>query len=270
MDHDIHSRRYVGGDAFVRVGAPPWLVSRPLTQGLAATPTVSYEEGPPAVLTDRLLSGRLDCALLPAIDCVRTPRSKVIPGIAVSSQAESRSERLLARVEPQQMRRVAMDIQAGGTVALARIILAECFNAAPEFVPLNLDEIDAASVDGMVLTGEAGLTMANPYTLEYDLGMLWCERSGLPLVQMVWIGQRGASYRELRRVLAFARQRGLDDLDAIAAAAQDSVDLLDVKQYLSDTIRYSMGSLEMDSLRMFIALAAKHGLCEPDAQFTLC
>ena len=57
-------------------------------------------------------------------------------------------------------------LQAGGTVALARIIFAECFNAAPEFVPLNLDEIDAASVDGIVLTGEAGLAMANPYTLE--------------------------------------------------------------------------------------------------------
>lgn len=270
MDHDTYSPRLAGNDLFVRVGAPPWLVSRPLTQGLAATPSVSYEEGPPAVLADRLRSGRLDCALLPAIDCVRTPQSKVIPGIAVASQAESRSERLLARVEPQRMRRVAVDIQAGGTVALAHIILAECFNATPEFVPSNLGELDATSVDGIVLSGEAGLAMVNPYTLEYDLGTSWCELTGLPLVQMVWVGRRGAPYKELRRVLAFARQRGLDGLDAIAAAAQNNSGFLDVTQYLSSTIRYSMGTLEVDSLRMFVALAAKHGLCEPDTQFMLC
>jgi len=166
MDHTMCSQRRAGNDIFVRVGAPPWLVSRPLTQGLAATPTISYEEAPPAILADRLRSGQLECALLPAIDCVRMPQSKVIPGIAVAFPAESRSERLLARVEPQQMRRVAVDIQAGGTVALARITLAECFNATPEFLPLNLGEIDATDVDGIVLTGEAGLAMANPYTLE--------------------------------------------------------------------------------------------------------
>ena len=269
MHHDMCNQGIAGNGMFVRVGAPPGCVSRPLTQGLAATPSVSYEEGPPAVLADRLRSGKLDCALLPAIDCVRTPQSKVIPGIAVVSQAESRSERLLARVEPQRMRRVAIDIQAGGTVAIAHIILAECFNAAPEFVPLNLGEIDATSVDGIVLSGETGLAMANPYTLEYDLGTLWCKFTGLPLVQMVWVGRRGAPYKELRRVLAFARQRGLDVLDAIAAA-QNNVELLDTRQYLSNTIRYSMGTIEVDSLRMFIALAAKHGLCDPDAQLLMC
>lgn len=254
-------------DVFVRIAAPPWLVCQPLTEGLAAAPTVSYQAGPPAALAGLLAVGRLECALLPAIDCVRMPRSKAVPGIGVCSHAESRSERLLARVAPHEMRRVAVDRGAGGTVTLGRIILAECFNATPEFVEFDITEgCDAGGVDGIVLTGDAGLAMTNPYPAEYDLGMLWCELTGLPLVQMLWIGRRGAPYKELRRVLAFARQRGLDQLDAIARNASPN----EARQYLQHTIDFSMGSLEMEGLRAFLKFAATHGLCEPNPPFAFC
>jgi len=262
----------------ITLGVPRRWCTWPLIRGLSDLSHITLLHDFPAAISRHFHKGDLDCALLPVIECFvhpglsaepeRTP-FKVIPGIGISTEGNAQTEVLFARVEPPSMRSVAVDPAQGGMLMLARVALAECYQTAPEFVAAS-DSADRA--DGILLSGDEAFTADNPFPLRYDIGDLWRQLTDLPLVQMVWVTRRGAPLPELRRVLALALQKGLEGIEQIVATVSHvhGINPETVRTYLTDTVQYRMGSAEMDGIRKFIALAGKHGLCDPKAEIHLC
>ncbi len=260
------------GTQMLRLGAVGGLGSQPLIRGLAARSNVSLEEGSPGPLAARFEAEQFDCALLPVMDCVRQPLCRLIPGLGLCSRGETRTELLFAEVEPAKMRRVAVDPHAGGTVDLARVIFGETFDATPDFIPLEPEAFDPDAVDGLLVSGDSAWTRPNPYAMQFDLGTLWNDLTGLPLARMMWIGRFCAPFPQLRLLLSRAFQKGMAELDSIVAEAAHTraIDADVAGDYFKHAVYYTAGEKEIEGIRVFARLAAKYGLCAPEATFELC
>src|SRR5216684_8508965 len=134
-------------------------------------------QGVPTELNRRLLAGELDLAPISSIEYARNAeRLRLLPRLCVSSEGAVDSIQLVSRKPLDHVRVVAVTPESATSVVLARVLLPEA-----EQVPLG-EEADAK-----LLIGDAALKSAfEDPTPHHDLGRLWLERTGLPMVFAVW------------------------------------------------------------------------------------
>ncbi len=256
----------------LRIGAPTNFVAEPLIRGLDDQKSVSLETTPARMVPAGFEAGRYDCALLNAMDCLHHKFNRIIPGIGVCCRGRSDTDFLFLGAEPARATRLAVDADSQGVIDLARVILAEKFDIIPAFTTVEPDSFIPEEHDGLLVSGNTTYDYGNRYAARLDIGELWYELTGLPLPLMMWAAQFRAPYKQLRLRLARARQQGLADLDAIAAEVEAKHGVPDgaARTCFNECICYTLGGEELDGLRELIALAMKHGLCEPDTSFELC
>jgi chorismate dehydratase len=124
-----------------------------------------------------LLDGEIDIAPIPSIEYARNAdRLRILPRVCVSSEGAIDSIQLVTRMPFGQVRSVAVTPESATSVVLTRILLPKA-----EIVPLGMD------ADAKLLIGDAALRSAfEDPTPHFDLGKLWLERTGLPMVFAVW------------------------------------------------------------------------------------
>src|SRR4029078_9825736 len=103
---------------------------------------------------------------------------RLLPRLCVASEGAVDSIQLVSRKPLEQVRVVAVTPESATSVALTKVLLPEA-----EQVPLEA----YADADAKLLIGDAALKSAfEDPTPHYDLGRLWLERTGLPMVFAVW------------------------------------------------------------------------------------
>src|SRR5918912_2469060 len=134
-------------------------------------------QGVPTELNRSLLAGDCDLAPISSIEYARhADRLRLLPRLCVSSEGAVDSIQLVSRAPLERVRSVAVTPESATSVVLTRVLLPEA-----EHVPLG-EEADAT-----LLIGDAALQSAfHDPTPHYDLGRLWLERTGLPMVFAVW------------------------------------------------------------------------------------
>jgi chorismate dehydratase len=133
--------------------------------------------GVPTELARALLAGEVDVAPIPSIEYARHSDSlRVLPRLCVSSEGAVDSIQLVSPVPLEEIRRVAVTPESATSVVLARVLL-------PDAAQVALGE----EADATLLIGDAALQSAfEDPTPHHDLGRLWTERTGLPMVFAVW------------------------------------------------------------------------------------
>jgi chorismate dehydratase len=133
--------------------------------------------GVPTELNTRLLQGEIDLAPISSIEYGRnSERLRILPRLCVSSEGAVDSIQLVSRVPLDDVRSVAVTPESATSVVLTRVLLPDA-----KHVPLG-EEAEAK-----LLIGDAALKSAfEDPTPHYDLGRLWLERTGLPMVFAVW------------------------------------------------------------------------------------
>ncbi|MDX9975039.1 MAG: MqnA/MqnD/SBP family protein, partial [FCB group bacterium] len=214
---------------------------------------------------DEFSSGQCDAALLPVLGVLRKTRARIVPGMGVCTSGLATSERLLCRVPPPEIK--TLSVRPGDVLSadLAVILLAELYSAHAEVVT------DRSGADAFVLSGDAGLDPGEETGQSLDLGQLWDNLTGLPLIMAVWALGDTASTAILRTVLTQSFQSGLENLDQIAeeGAAGRGIDGGSATHYLH-ALHYRAGAAEMDSMRTLVTLARKHGRCPADTPLMFC
>ena len=134
-------------------------------------------QGVPTELNRMLLAGELDIAPISSIEYARNAdRLRLLPRLCVASEGAVESIQLVSQKPLEQVRVVAVTPESATSVVLTKVLLPEA-----EHVPLG-EEADAT-----LLIGDAALRSAfEDPTPHYDLGKLWLERTGLPMVFAVW------------------------------------------------------------------------------------
>lgn len=263
----------------IRLGAVGYLNARPLVWGLERQPRFDLRYDIPSECARLLHAHTIDVGLIPSIEYLRGPQTYLfVPGPAVTSRGPVASVAIYTRVEPRDIRSIAMDTSSRTSVALATVMARRVFGVTPEAVPMAPD-LDAmlARADAALIIGDIALFL-DPHSAtrdpesatrdpqsaitKIDLGQLWTELTGLPFVYAVWVGWPGAVNAEDVRLLQRARDEGVADSDGVARAyyPDDPARQAVARQYLRDNIRYVLGADELEGLRTFYRYAAEAGL----------
>jgi len=159
----------------IRLGRISYVNMAPLFFRLEAE--VDEIGGVPTDLNRRLVAGEVDLAPISSIAYARHADAlRILPRVCVSSEGAVDSIQLVSRMPLARVRSVAVTPESATSVVLVRILLPDA-----EHVPLGED------ADARLLIGDAALkSVFEDPTPHHDLGRLWQERTGLPMVYAVF------------------------------------------------------------------------------------
>ncbi len=210
--------------------------------------------GVPTELNRMLLAGELDVAPIPSVEYARNAdRLRLLPRLCVSSEGAVDSIQLVSRLPLEQVRTVAVTPESATSVVLTKVLLPDAGH-----VPLE-EEADAK-----LLIGDAALRSAfEDPTPHHDLGRLWLERTGLPMVFAVWAAREpvAAAVKELEDALVESVRQARAEPEQLAREASELYGYPAgfLARYF-EKLRYRFGPRERAGLYTFLELA--HGADE--------
>ncbi len=222
-----------------------WSLARHLGDGLAEEVV-----GVPTTLNALLRSGDVDVANVSSVEYARNHTEYVLlPSLCVGSDGAVESVQLVTEVPLPAVQSIAVTAQSASSVVLVRTLF-----------PSAEIRAEGEPADARLMIGDEALRSAFDDPIpHHDLGALWRERTGLPMVFAVWAARVGTT--------------GLDELDralagAVADAHEHSADVARAAAtrygypagYLAryfEKLRYRFGERERAGLARFFELA--HG-----------
>jgi chorismate dehydratase len=219
--------------------------------------------GVPTDLNGRLLAGEIDLAPISSIEYGRNvERLRILPRLCVSSEGAVDSIQLVSRAPLEHVRSVAVTPECATSVVLVRVLLPEA-----ELVPVD------AAADARLLIGDAALRSAfEDPTPHHDLGRLWLERTGLPMVFAVWAAPEPVSpeLSELEDALVASVRLARSEPEQLAREASERYGYPPgfLARYF-EKLRYSFGPRERAGLYTFLEMARDVGELEhvPELRF---
>jgi chorismate dehydratase len=245
----------------VRLGRISYVNMAPVFHRLNAD--VEEVQGVPTELNRLLLDGQIDLAPISSIEYARHASSLVIlPRVCVSSEGAVDSIQIVSRTPFPQIRRIAVTPESATSVVLAKVLLPHA-----EQVPLG-EEAEAK-----LLIGDAALKSAfEDPTPHYDLGRLWLDRTGLPMVFAVWAAPEpvpeGVAELEHSIVASVRLARAEPEVLAREASARYGYPPGYLARYF-EKLRYSFGPRERAGFYTFLEMARDVGELEhiPELRF---
>ena len=209
----------------------------------------------PTVLNGMVVRGELDVAPISSIAYARSARIlRLLPRLCVSSEGAVESIQLITRAPLSSVRSVAVTPESATSVVLTKVLF-------PEAVHVPLD--DAADADAKLLIGDAALRSAfEDPTPHHDLGRLWLEHTGLPMVFAVWAAPEpihpGLSALEDALLASLEAAREEPEELAHEAAARYGYPAGFLARYF-EKLGYRFGPRERAGLYTFLELARDVG-----------
>jgi chorismate dehydratase len=209
--------------------------------------------GVPTDLNRQIVAGELDVAPISSIEYARNAgHLRLLPRLCVSSEGAVESIQLISRTPLDRIRSVAVTPESATSVVLTKVLLPDA-----EHVPLG-EEAEAK-----LLIGDAALKSAfEDPTPHYDLGRLWLERTGLPMVFAVWAAPEPThpDLPELEDALVASVRaaRAEPELLAYEASERYGYPAGFLARYF-EKLRYRFGPRERAGLYTFLELAKDAG-----------
>lgn len=217
--------------------------------------------GVPTELNRALLEGEIDVAPISSIEYARhADRLRLLPRLCVGSEGAVDSIQLVSRLPLEQVRTVAVTPESATSVVLTKVLLPEA-----EHVPLD------EPADARLLIGDAALKSAfEDPTPHHDLGRLWLERTGLPMVFAVWAAREPVAegMAELEQALVESVRLARAEPEALAFEASERYGYPPgfLARYF-EKLRYRFGPRERAGLYTFLELAYDAGLLAEVPEF---
>jgi chorismate dehydratase len=209
--------------------------------------------GVPTELNRQIVAGELDVAPISSIEYARNAeRLRLLPRLCVSSEGAVESIQLISKTPLERIRSVAVTPESATSVVLTKVLLPDA-----EHVPLG-EEAEAK-----LLIGDAALKSAfEDPTPHYDLGRLWLERTGLPMVFAVWAAPEPThpELLELEEALVSSVRaaRAEPELLAYESSERYGYPAGFLARYF-EKLRYRFGPRERAGLYTFLELAKDAG-----------
>jgi chorismate dehydratase len=209
--------------------------------------------GVPTELNRQVVAGEIDVAPISSIAYARhADKLRLLPRLCVSSEGAVESIQLISKTPLARIRTVAVTPESATSVVLTKVLLPDA-----EQVPLG-EEAEAK-----LLIGDAALRSAfEDPAPHHDLGRLWLERTGLPMVFAVWAAPEPA-HPELGRledalVESLRQARAEPELLAYESAERYGYPAGFLARYF-EKLRYRFGPRERAGLYTFLEMARDVG-----------
>jgi len=219
--------------------------------------------GVPTDLNRQLVAGGLDVAPISSIEYARNADTlRLLPRLCVSSDGAVESIQLISKTPLERIRSIAVTPESATSVVLTRVLFPDA-----EQVPLG-EEAEAR-----LLIGDAALKSAfEDPTPHHDLGRLWQERTGLPMVFAVWAAPEPThpDLLELEEALVASLRAARANPEVLAheSAERYGYPAGFLARYF-EKLRYRFGPRERAGLYTFLELARDVGELEevPELRF---
>ena len=253
--------------ALLRVGSVPYLVARPLDSGLGDEPGIALVHDVPARLVERLRAGELDVALVSSIELFRRPGYRYLADLAVAGRGFVASVQLFLRRPIDEVQTVALDPASRTAATLARVLLSDRPNGAPEFIEVpHGEDPRERGTDAWLRIGDAALRehLSADAPPVFNLSEAWTARTGLPFVFAAWIVRAGVDVAPHHLAFLRARERGTRRIAELALEAARTWELPReaTLRYLAEECLYEPGEALRPALLAFRDAAARFSLCE--------
>jgi chorismate dehydratase len=235
----------------IRLGRISYVNMAPVFYRVAA----EFEEvqDVPTALNRMLVDGEIDTAPISSIHYARHASTlRLLPRLCVSSEGAVESIQLVTKTPLDRVRTVAVTPESATSVVLTKVLLPDA-----EHVPL------AEEAEAKMLIGDAALrsSFENP-TPHYDLGRLWLEKTGLPMVFAVWAVREPAppGIVELEDALVASVRLARAEPERLAFESSERYGYPPgfLARYF-EKLRYRFGPRERAGLYTFLELAQQVG-----------
>ena len=226
----------------------------------------------PAGLADQLCDGKLDLAMIPAIEYLKQADTlRLLPGISIASRNQVGTVLLVSKYPLDAIKSLAVDNRSRTSVVLLKLMFSNEFSSRLKWVACDpspetmLKEHDAALIIGDPALGfnKEGVTI-------YDLSEEWYKRTEKTFVHAVIAAREGVEIGErIVEIFRLAKQEGLMKITTIARAQSRQTGFPEnlLVDYLKNKIRYNLGAQELDGLGYFQSLCYSSGLIENKITF---
>ncbi len=261
----------------ITLGDVPYLNSKPLVAGLDGRcfeehgVTVRVVEAVPSHLAGMLQRREVAAAMISCVVPLTDTSLCALPVGAVTSDGPVGSIRLMSRVPPACIRRLALDASSRTSVVMCQVLLNRVYGVRPEIVtlppdvPAMLEQADAALVIGDIALRSAVALEggAMPQVKDnLDLGTLWRSEMGLPFVYAVWAAPRDGDLVMLSDILRRAAEWGVAHRIEIAEreAPRLGLPVEFCRRYVTENVCYDFGPREWAGMQRFYDEAVAMGL----------
>jgi chorismate dehydratase len=262
-----------------RVGHIQFLNCLPIYWGLVrsgALLDIDLRKDTPDRLNDALIAGELDIGPISLVDYLRNADDLLLlPDLAVGSDGPVLSVNLVSQVPLTELheQKVALGSTSRTSVVLAQHYLEDSIGVRPSYFTCPPD-LTAMMLDATagVLIGDAALRATYDAPRRgltvHDLGSVWRELSGLPMVFAVWAVRREFAtahpglVKDVHNAFIQSRDFSLAHVDEVAqsAARWEVFDEGTLKTYFR-ALDFSLGERQLAGLRTFAtAVANRIGL----------
>ena len=243
----------------------------------------------PSQCAEELRAGKVDIAIIPAIEYQRIDDLVILPDMAIASKRQVRSLLVIAKKPVEQVQSFALDRSSRSTQTLTRILCAERWKVAPQFfeappdlgamlqqadaalligdpalrIALGIERDSGPGVNGQTLCQAATLEIAGPeFLYVYDVVSEWRSLTELPAVLAIWAARRDVATPEVAADFLASRDFGLSRISEICFDAARELELPQkaLESYLRDNIDFSLDEENHRGLQLYFAHAAKFGL----------
>lgn len=278
----------------LRVSIVEYLNAAPLVWGFTDGPLAGKYDlsfTVPAQCAEELRRGDADLGIIPSIEYQRMDGVVALPGMAIASKREVRSLLVVAKKPIELAKRIALDTSSRSTIGLVRLLAAEHWKIAPEFVDAAPDPAEMLrEADAALLIGDPALRISlkmealagkapsgeqccqgDPEEMPvpgfetlyvYDVIHQWREMTGKPAVLAIWVGRRDAITPEVVADFTASKQYGLERVREISEAAAIKLDLPPraLERYLTENIHFDLDEDNLAGLQLYFEKAAAAGL----------
>jgi len=213
--------------------------------------------GVPTDLNRRLVAGEVDLAPISSIAYARdAQRLRLLPRLCVSSEGAVESIQLISKTPLPRIRTVAVTAESATSVVLTKVLF-------PDAEHLPLEAYETGDAEAKLLIGDAALRSAfEDPTPHHDLGRLWLERTGLPMVFAVWAAPEPVhpALSELEDALVASVRAAREHPELLAYESSERYGYPPgfLARYF-EKLRYRFGPRERAGLYTFLELARDVG-----------
>lgn len=245
-----------------RIGAVSYLNSKPLIDGLSERLDCGLTLDLPSRLSEGLLSGTYDVALVPIVTLFDHPELVIVSDACIACRGPVWSVKLCSRVPADRIATLGLDEGSRTSAILAQILLRRRFGLSPVCQPLTIEsDWTKPATDAVVVIGDRAIRHTAQFPVVWDLGEEWNCEYGSPFVFAVWAARPTADLAGLAEILGSARDSGLKHLAEIAAAESPRHGLTESRclEYLRDNLHFRLTDAELRGVNRFYRLAVDAG-----------
>ena len=221
----------------------------------------------PSHCAQMLAEGSADIGIIPVAAYASIPGLKILPDVAIASQAAVRSILLVSEHPLDRIQSVALDSSSRSSAALVRVLFAKHWQREVQFVEAEPRlEAMLTKHDAALLIGDPALQVDRSRYQTWDLAEEWRRFTGKPFVFAFWAARSGAAdddvLSDAAELFSESRDEGLRHVSEIADKWAPKLCMApeSIESYLRENIRYHLDSENTHGMELFFRLAAELGI----------